>query len=73
MISSTCAKNDNTLIAQASGQSSFPLEATELDKFKFDQAGIVMEFNPSEKTRTLFRFNYLMTMKSDILGLKKNR
>ncbi|MDQ1772006.1 serine hydrolase [Labilibaculum sp. A4] len=49
----TVTKNNNTLIAQATGQSSFPLEATEKDKFKFDQAGIVMEFNPSEKTMIL--------------------
>jgi len=43
-------KEDTTLIAQATGQSSFPLEATEKDKFKFDLAGIVLEFNPVEKT-----------------------
>lgn len=49
----TITKNNNALIAQATGQSSFPLEATEKDKFKFDQAGIVMEFNPSEKTMLL--------------------
>lgn len=49
----TVTKNNNTLIAQATGQSSFSLEATEKDKFKFDQAGIVMEFNPSEKTMIL--------------------
>jgi len=49
----TVSKNNNTLIAQATGQSSFPLEATEKDIFKFNQAGIVMEFNPSEKTMLL--------------------
>ncbi len=43
-------KEGATLIAQATGQSSFPLEATEKDKFKFDLAGIVLEFNPVEKT-----------------------
>ena len=37
----------NTLTAQATGQSSFPLEATEKDKFKFDQAGVVLEFDPT--------------------------
>ncbi len=46
-------KENKTLIAQATGQSSFPLEATEKDKFKFDQAGIVMEFNPTENTMIL--------------------
>lgn len=46
-------KENNALIAQATGQPSFPLEATAKDKFVFDQAGIVMEFNPSEKTMLL--------------------
>lgn len=49
----TVTKHNNTLIAQATGQSSFPLEATETDKFKFDQAGIVLEFNTTEKTMLL--------------------
>ncbi|HNW76072.1 MAG TPA: serine hydrolase domain-containing protein [Bacteroidales bacterium] len=46
-------KDDNKLIAQATGQPSFPLSASGKDKFVFDQAGIVMEFNPSEKTMLL--------------------
>lgn len=49
----TVTKNGITLIAQATGQSAFPLEATDKDKFKFDQAGVVMEFNPAEKTMIL--------------------
>lgn len=49
----TVTKENNTLIAQATGQSSFPLEATEKDKFKFDQAGIVLEFNPTENKMIL--------------------
>lgn len=49
----TISKNNKTLIAQATGQASFQLEATGKDKFKFDQAGIVMEFNPAEKTMLL--------------------
>lgn len=49
----TITKNNNTLIAQATGQSSFPLEATEKDKFIFKLAGIVLEFNPSERTMML--------------------
>ncbi|MBN1924446.1 MAG: beta-lactamase family protein [Prolixibacteraceae bacterium] len=49
----TVSKENKTLIAQATGQSSFPLEATEKDKFKYDQAGIVLEFNPAEKTMIL--------------------
>lgn len=49
----TITQADKTLIAQATGQPSFPLEATEEDKFKFDQAGVVLEFNPEEKTMIL--------------------
>ncbi len=49
----TITKNNKTLMAQATGQPAFPLEATEKDKFKFDQAGVVMEFNPAEKTMVL--------------------
>ncbi len=46
-------KEGTTLIAQATGQSSFPLEATEKDQFKFDLAGIILEFNSIEKTMIL--------------------
>ena len=49
----TITRNDSTLIAQATGQASFELEATEKDKFKFDQAGIVIEFNPTDKSMIL--------------------
>lgn len=49
----TITKDNKTLIAQATGQSAFPLEATKEDTFKFDQAGIVLEFNPVEKTMLL--------------------
>ena len=49
----TITKNNTTLIAQATGQSSFPLTATEKDVFEFDQAGVVMVFNPVEKTMIL--------------------
>jgi D-alanyl-D-alanine carboxypeptidase len=49
----TITKNVATLIAQATGQSSFPLEASEKDKFKFDPAGIKMEFNPDKNELTL--------------------
>jgi CubicO group peptidase (beta-lactamase class C family) len=46
-------KDNTTLIAQASGQPSFSLEATEKDIFKFDKAGVVMEFNSNENTMLL--------------------
>ena len=49
----TITKENTSLIAQATGQSSFPLEATEKDKFKFDQAGVVLEFNPGKSEMTL--------------------
>ncbi|TZF86396.1 beta-lactamase family protein (plasmid) [Pedobacter sp. BS3] len=49
----TITKKNSTLIAQGTGQPSFPLEAIEKDKFKFDQAGVVLEFNPAAKTMTL--------------------
>jgi len=49
----TITKENKTLIGQATGQPSFPLEATEKDKFKFEQAGVVLEFDPSEQTMIL--------------------
>jgi D-alanyl-D-alanine carboxypeptidase len=49
----TITKNAATLFAQATGQSSFPLDPTEKDKFKFDPAGIIMEFNPDKNELTL--------------------
>ncbi|MDB5281287.1 MAG: peptidase [Bacteroidota bacterium] len=45
----TITKDNATLIAQATGQSSFPLQATDKDKFEFEQAGIKMEFDPDKK------------------------
>lgn len=38
----TVTKNDTTLMAQATGQSAFPLDASDKNIFKFDQAGIVL-------------------------------
>ena len=49
----TITKENNSLIAQATGQSSFPLEATEKDKFKFDMAGVKLEFLPDKNEMTL--------------------
>lgn len=49
----TITKENAILIAQATGQPSFPLETTEKNKFKFDRAGVVLEFNPAEKTMLL--------------------
>ena len=49
----TITKKDGSLIAQATGQPAFPLEATDKNQFKFEQAGIVMEFNPVDQTMIL--------------------
>ena len=49
----TITKNDGLLFAQLTGQPSFPLEATAKDKFEFKQAGVVFEFNPSDKATIL--------------------
>ena len=59
----TLTKDKTTLFAQATGQSAFPLEATEKDKFKFEAAGIKMEFNPEKNEMTLKQggVSYLFT------------
>jgi D-alanyl-D-alanine carboxypeptidase len=49
----TITKDSVTLIAQASGQSAFRLEATEADKFRNEPAGLRMEFNPDRKEMIL--------------------
>ncbi len=49
----TVSKEHNVLIAQASGQPPVPLEAFELHKFKFEQAGIEFEFVPDENKMIL--------------------
>jgi CubicO group peptidase (beta-lactamase class C family) len=49
----TVTRDAATLYAQATGQSAFPLEATAADKFKFDTAGVVIEFNAEKNQMTL--------------------
>jgi D-alanyl-D-alanine carboxypeptidase len=46
-------KDKSTLFAQATGQSAFPLEAIDKDKFQFEQAGIEIEFNTDKNEFTL--------------------
>ena len=46
----TVMTDGGTLMAQATGQSAFPLEATAEDIFKFDPAGVVLEFDPAAHT-----------------------
>jgi D-alanyl-D-alanine carboxypeptidase len=60
----TISKQGSQLMAQATGQPAFPLEAFEVNKFRFDQAGIKMEFIPDDKKLILNqgggRFEFLM-------------
>lgn len=44
----TITKEGNTLIGQASGQPSFTLEAYEPDMFRFEAAGLKLEFKPTD-------------------------
>ncbi|MEO6488505.1 MAG: serine hydrolase domain-containing protein [Ferruginibacter sp.] len=60
----TVTKDKTTLMAQATGQASFPLEAVEPGLFKFDKAGVVIQFAPAKKELTLSQAgkDYLFTM-----------
>lgn len=49
----TVTKDDKGLYAQATGQSAFPLDATANDKFKFDPAGISIQFDAAKNQMTL--------------------
>lgn len=49
----TVTKKDAKLYTQATGQSAFAVEAIAPDKFKFDPAGIVLEFIPAKNQMTL--------------------
>lgn len=49
----TVTRVNKTLIAQATGQSAFPLEATGKNVFTFEQAGVIMEFMPDENKMVL--------------------
>lgn len=46
-------KNENKLSAQLAGQNAFPLEANTVNSFKFEPAGIVLEFNSLKNEMTL--------------------
>jgi D-alanyl-D-alanine carboxypeptidase len=43
------------LIAQATGQGAFPLEAIKKDTFEFRAAGITLEFNPTVNQMTIIQ------------------
>lgn len=49
----TVTKDGKTLMAQATGQGAFPLESTAKNVFKFDAAGIKLEFSPEKKEMIL--------------------
>lgn len=49
----TIAITEKGLTGQATGQPSFPLEASAKDVFRFDRAGVVIEFAPAQKQLTL--------------------
>lgn len=49
----TITKNGKTLVAQGTGQAPFNLDATSKDIFRFEQAGIVIEFKPAENILVL--------------------
>lgn len=46
-------RTHNALIAQATGQPAFELEATDINKFKFDKAGAAFEFDATKGTMIL--------------------
>lgn len=61
----TVTRENTRLIAQGTGQSSFPLEATAQDQFTFEQAGITMEFHPAEKKMILKQGGGVFTFKKE--------
>jgi CubicO group peptidase (beta-lactamase class C family) len=46
-------KEDGILKAQATGQPSFPLEPVAVHKFRFDRAGVEIEFKPENKSMVI--------------------
>ena len=61
----TVTKDDTQLMAQATGQGAFPLEATSKDRFVFTAAGITIEFNSTTNQMTLIQggIKYVLTKK----------
>lgn len=49
----TFVVKNNALFGQATGQSELPFEATDKNKFKFEPAGIFIEFDAEKSTMTL--------------------
>lgn len=59
----TISRNGNVLIAQGTGQPSFPLECVGKYKFKFDQARLELEFIPAENKMILKQNGMTFDMK----------
>ncbi|WP_035663568.1 serine hydrolase domain-containing protein [Flavobacterium sp. ACAM 123] len=51
----TVTKDNTKLMAQATGQGAFPLEAIKNDTFEFKAAGITLEFNPTANQMTIIQ------------------
>lgn len=49
----TITVRDGTLVGQVTGQTVFPLEATDPHEFHFDEAGIILRFDPQENSMIL--------------------
>jgi hypothetical protein len=47
------SETNNALFAQASGQPAFPLTPSGKNKFRFDQAALILEFNPENQQMIL--------------------
>jgi CubicO group peptidase (beta-lactamase class C family) len=63
----TVTDQNDQLVIQATGQGPIPMDRLEANKFAFDRAGIVMIFNPENKTVTLQQGGgeFLFTMKEE--------
>ncbi len=61
----TISLSDSTLMAQATGQSAFPLTATGEHQFGFVPAGIVLKFNPETHEMTLLQGGGSYTLKRE--------
>ena len=58
----TISKTGSTLMGQATGQPSFPLEYAGEDTFRFDSAKLKLIFNPQKKTMILEQFGQKFEM-----------
>jgi len=64
-ITITKSTDSTSLVAQATGQPAFQLDATNTDIFAFNQAGIVLEFEPSQEKMILKQGGGTFTFSKD--------